>query len=210
MQSKQDFPAHLTKPAFYGHQEGERILYSASPHGFYMFSRFIWILVLCTAIIWSGLLLFSVLEQKYGIEEPAFFMWRLAVTSAAVGIILCWWSWYAWRKTKLIVTDRRVVRIDASVPFIERMRILFWQDIAKTKSYSPTWLHRLFKVGTLQVQPTITPLEDLRIANMYYFNDLANYMDKIMYTAKTKPAELEALRPFILKPKGQRYPLDES
>jgi len=53
------------------------------------------------------------------------------------------------------------------------------------------------------VEPTaLRTMEDVRITDVYYFEDLANYIDKILFTFKNTPAEVANLKPFVPKPKG--------
>jgi hypothetical protein len=48
-------------------------------------------------------------------------------------------------------------------------------------------------------------VDDIEIKNVYYYRDLGNYIDKILFTYKQKPAEVDNIRPFVPKPKGERY-----
>ena len=47
--------------------------------------------------------------------------------------------------------------------------------------------------------------EDVSVGHVYYYGDLANYIDKIIYTFKTKPSEIQSVRPFVPKPAGKRF-----
>ena len=42
------------------------------------------------------------------------------------------------------------------------------------------------------------------LTHVYYYRDLGNYIDKILYTYKQKPKEMKKIKPFVEKPKGQR------
>ncbi len=46
--------------------------------------------------------------------------------------------------------------------------------------------------------------EDVRVTDVYYFEDLANYIDKILFTFKNTPGDIAAIKPFVPHPKGQR------
>ena len=50
---------------------------------------------------------------------------------------------------------------------------------------------------------TLFYITDRRIVKFAH-DDLANYIDKILFMYKNQPSELSTLRPFIAKPKGQR------
>ena len=47
--------------------------------------------------------------------------------------------------------------------------------------------------------------EDIRMPYTWYYEDLANYVEKILHLNKTKPDEIAKLHLFVPKPKGQRY-----
>ncbi|NMC63721.1 MAG: hypothetical protein GYA55_11215, partial [SAR324 cluster bacterium] len=53
--------------------------------------------------------------------------------------------------------------------------------------------------------PVMIPGEEITIPYVYYFGDLASYIDKIIYLEKAKPEEIATLRPFVPKPRGERY-----
>ena len=60
------------------------------------------------------------------------------------------------------------------------------------------------KIGTIDVEPQLAEHEDVRVTDVYYFEDLANYIDKILFTFKNSPAEIATLKPFVPKGKGLR------
>ena len=83
-------------------------------------------------------------------------------------------------------------------------RALFWSETLKAKAYAPNMIFRMLKVGTIDVEPQLADHEDVRITDVYYFEDLANYIDKILFTFKNKPTDVAAIKPFVPKAKGQR------
>jgi hypothetical protein len=47
--------------------------------------------------------------------------------------------------------------------------------------------------------------DDIQLKDVYYYRDLGNYIDKILFTYKQKPADITNIRPFVPKPRGERY-----
>ena len=60
------------------------------------------------------------------------------------------------------------------------------------------------KIGILEVEPIMGDKENVIVRDVFYFEDLANYIDKILFTFKNKPAEVDQIAPFIPKPRGER------
>ena len=48
-------------------------------------------------------------------------------------------------------------------------------------------------------------IDDIELRDVHYYRDLGNYIDKILFTYKQKPREVSEIRPFVLKPRGERY-----
>ena len=65
-------------------------------------------------------------------------------------------------------------------------------------------IFRLMKVGILQIEPVAAEQESITIPDVYYHEDLANYIDKILFTFKNKPQDMHGIRPFVPQPKGKR------
>ena len=63
---------------------------------------------------------------------------------------------------------------------------------------------RQFKIGTIDVEPQLSEHEDVRISDVYYYEDLSNYMDKIIFAFKNKPEEVSSIKAFVPMPKGKR------
>jgi hypothetical protein len=89
-------------------------------------------------------------------------------------------------------------------PFFVTKRALFWNEALKAKAYASNIFFRSFKIGTIDVEPQLAEHEDVRVTDVYYFEDLANYIDKILFTFKNKPEDIASIKPFVPKVKGQR------
>lgn len=189
----------MAEIVFEGQQTNERILYTITPHPF---SKYIAI----GKIVFLSILFYFVLHLLSTVVPTVVSVLRL------IGLILSllllglgvWWNNTVYGKSRAYITDRRIIRFDVVSPFFSTKRALFWNETLKAKAYAPNLLFRSLKIGTLEVEPHMSEHDNVIVRDVYYFEDLANYIDKILYLCKNKPEEIAILRPFIPKPRGQR------
>jgi uncharacterized membrane protein YgcG len=185
--------------AFDGQQEGERILYTVTPHAIHKY-------LAVARLVFLALFFFVVLWVIGGIVPAATTILRVAGFVLAVILLVVgyWWNLMVFKKSRTYITDRRIIRFDVVSPFFTTKRALFWNEALKAKAYTSNIFFRSFKIGTIDVEPQLAEHEDVRVTDVYYFEDLANYIDKILFTFKNKPADVSAIKPFVPKAKGQR------
>lgn len=184
---------------FDGQQEGERVLYAITPHPIHKY-------LAIARLIFLSLFFFVVLWVIGGIVPAMTLGLRLAgfLLSVLLLIVGFWWNLTVFRKSRSYITDRRIIRFDVVSPFFTTKRALFWNEALKAKAYASNIFFRSLKIGTIDVEPQLAEHEDVRVTDVYYFEDLANYIDKILFTFKNAPAEIATIKPFVPKAKGQR------
>ena len=184
---------------FPGKQDDERILYIITPHALPK-----WILVLKTAVIavLIGLVLYYLASPSVGLfpEEYLLRAWSLV---AIASLLYLFWR-IKLHRIRTYLTDRRIVRTDNAFPFLRRKRTLFWSEAARAKASSPNLFFRIARVGRIEVVAKHTSEESVEINHVYYFDDLANYIDKILHISHTNPADIASIKPFVARPKGKR------
>lgn len=184
---------------FDGQQTGEHILSIITPHKSKCILSSVITLI---SIIAIGAFLFGVsssfLTQNTTLHVWIVVMLLVGATSAAL------WIWLVQTKDKTYITNRRIIRFDVVSPFFTNKRALFWNEVLKIKAYAPNMLMRLLKVGTLQIEPVAAEQESIVVDAVYYHEDLANYLDKILFAFKNTPADISSIKPFVAKPKGKR------
>jgi len=185
---------------FSGQQEGERILFSFAPHIIRFYFHFGIILLVSLLLSFGSV----VLSQYYPETETALRFFRLILLALLI-FGGTWWARMLAHRTRTYLTDRRIIRVEPAFPWFEKRRSLFWNEVTKAKAYAPTIVHRFLNIGTVSVMPFAANYEDIRVPATFYFDDVANYIDKIVFLHKNRPEELSDLRPFVLKPKGQRH-----
>lgn len=189
----------MKKLRFPGQQSGERILYLAKPHRVMMYINFLKILTI-------GLLTLAALQAlAIFFASPIFGIAGLIFSGALmfIGILVAYTTHEGY---KTYITDRRVIRFEPTFPFRERMRSLFWDEVEKTKTFRKNYLlEGLFKIGSITIHPkSNAEYDDIQLNYLTYHEDLANYIDKILYIFRNHPSELKTMQPFIPMPKGQR------
>lgn len=204
MASRDRFRAAGYSADFPGKQEDERILYVVRPHWLMKLVSTAKVLLLggVAAAIWyrTAWKLDAIDQEleRYGYMVIGFF--------ALLGL---WWVDKYFRSLRTYLTDRRIIRFEAVFPITEKRRALFWSNVVKTRGVAPNVFFRAANIGTVEVSPLLVEkIGGIDLYYTYYFEDVANYMDKIIHFCKNHPERVHELRPFITKPKGQRYPQD--
>jgi hypothetical protein len=185
--------------AFDGQQEGERVLYTIMPHPIskqIAIARIVFLSVFFIVVLW---VIASIVPTAATLLRTFGILFGLILL-----VIGTWWNVKVYNKAKTYITDRRIIRFDVVSPFFTTKRALFWNEALKAKAYAPNILFRSLKIGTIDVEPQLAEHEDVRVTDVYYYEDLANYIDKILFTFKNKPEEIASIKPFIPKAKGQR------
>lgn len=191
----------MTTIVFDGQQEGERILYEIRPD---RISKYLAI----TRVVFLALGLFTVLLLTAGVAlaiAPILRLGGFVVMAILIGVSV-WWNGKVYDNSKTYITDRRIMRFEMVSPFFQAKRSLFWNEALKAKGYAPNILYRNLGIGVVEVAPHMDQHEDIIITDCAYFEDIANYIDKILYTFKQTPSAITDLKPFIPKPRWQRSP----
>ncbi len=184
---------------FQGIQEGEKILAEVYPHPFPIVMRILIYLVL--VIFFVGILV-SVGSQFPQTKSALTF---LSLILSVLALIFLSWDLYAKLSgTKTFITDRRIIRFEMLSPVYTAKRALFWSETLKAKGYSTNLIYRLSGIGSMTIESQAAEAESITVDNIAYYEDLANYIDKIVYHAKNDPAGLTAIRPFSFKPAVKR------
>ena len=201
---------HNSDTDFFGKQEGERILFVVQPHPlsltFKLFKIYIvaFAVFFVLAILGTQLMLLNVFLLG-GLT--------VAIIIAVIGTKIV--TDYQGRDIAYI-TDRRLMRFDPTTLFATNPRSLTWDEVVKVKTYPPNAIWKQLAIGNVVVHartparpdehtPGAVAADDIELKDVYYYKDLGNYIDKILFTYKQKPKEMDTIRPFIAKPKGERY-----
>lgn len=185
---------------FDGQQSDERILYVIMTHPL---SRYIALI----RWLFFPFLLFFVLQFIARLAPD--FSTLLRMSSFFVLGVLCilvfLWNRKVYTQSKTFITDRRIVRFKVVSPLLTSKRMLFWNEVLKAKAHRKNFFWHLFNVGMVRVEPQLTDKEEVFVSDVPFYEDVANYIDKIIFTVKNKPQDIALLQTFIAKKKGKRY-----
>lgn len=203
-----------TAAEFYGRQTGERILYVVRPHWIHFILQFIKFTLVSMLIIFSFWLVENQLASLAAKINLTFIGLMLAMVIVSVG---AWVVANAGAKNTSYITDRRVVKFEAATPLATSIRSLSWEEAVKVKTFPQNFLFKQLKIGSVVVHAkttisstdvskseNIVTDDDIELADVYYYRDLGNYIEKILFLYKKQPKEVVNLNAFVPKPKGKR------
>lgn len=193
-----------TEADFYGRQEDEKILYVIRPHFLASLVKLVKVYFVAFVVFLAFLLMGSQIASVSALFKLLGLILGVAVAVIGTKIV----GDYQ-RRNISYITDRRVVHFEPTTLFATNLRTLTWDEVVKVKTYPPNMLWKQLAIGNVVVHSR-TPAEgelidDIELKDVYYYRDLGNYIDKILFTYKQKPREVEQIKPFVPKPRGQRY-----
>lgn len=184
---------------FDGQQEGERILCEVRPHVLSLYLAIARMVAVSAVIILAVMIIATVVPAARALLMTAGIAIGVAIIAASL-----WWNDTVYRKSRTYLTDRRIIRFEAVSPFLLTKRALFWNEALKAKGYAPSLLWRILGIGTVEVSPQMNQHDDVIVSYVASFEDLANYIDKVLFTYKKAPQDVVNLKPFIPKPRWNR------
>lgn len=204
-----------TDVSFYGQQSGERILYVIRPYPLALVTMLVKFLLAAAAVM---LLTLAASRQMFVTKyETDITVGGGAVSGLIFGIGL-WITDTVRRKNVAYVTDRRIIKFEATNPFATAIRSLSWEEAVKVKTPPTNFIWKQLMVGTVVVHAKTTVAsidltkteklvtdDDVEVRHVYFYRDLANYIEKILFLYKKHPKEVDQLKPFVAKKKGARY-----
>lgn len=190
---------------FSGQHADETILYVARMHPFALIKN-IFLLSIGFSIVAVVLAIAApVLPQTASVMK---FLVLGAIFVLFAWLFALWWAYKVYRKTYLVVTDRRLVKLGYTSPFTRYQSSLNFSEIQDSAATSRHVIEQLLNIGTFYARSSAAALHDFWFEYLEYHIDLHNYLNKLLYILRTHPdgaQELKAFRPFIPKPVGKRY-----
>lgn len=203
---------HNSDRDFYGKQTDEKILYVVRPHPlatiFSLAKIYLIAVIVSVALIVIGIQVASL----SGVFTTMGVILFLLIVFIGTKIVLDWEG-----RDIAYITDRRLVRFEPTTLVATNSRTLSWDEVVKVKTYPKNFIYKQMAIGNVVVHARTsirtaedTPVsnvaaDDIEIKDVYFYRDLGNYIDKILFTYKQKPAEIVNIMPFVPKPRGERY-----
>lgn len=204
---------HNTDIDFYGKQDGEKILYVVRPHTLSLVTKIAKIYLIAIVVVLAFIILGSQVASLGSFATAGFVV---AILIAVVGtkIVVNYQN-----RDIAYITDRRLVRFEPTTLVATNPRTITWDEVVKVKTYPPNLIWKELAIGTVCIHSRSSmrdyypddkkfydiSVDDIELKDVYLYKDLGNYIDKILFTYKQRPKELDAIHVFVPKPKGERY-----
>jgi uncharacterized membrane protein len=203
---------HNSEKDFYGKQTDENILYVVRSHPLatvFGLAKVFFVAVIISLVL---IILGTQIESLFGIFITFGIVLFLLITIIGTKIVLDWQ-----KRNISYITDRRLVHFEPTTLFATNSRALTWDEVVKVKTFPPNVIWKQMAIGNVVIHAR-TPVhpggkddsvgasvDDIELKDVFYYRDLGNYIDKILFTYKQKPAEIDNIKPFVPKPRGERY-----
>lgn len=199
-----------TETDFFGKQEGEKILFVVRPHSVSLLMGIVRLYMVSLLVFVAFFVLGT---ELLALKTFVFFGMIISILIAIIGTKII--TNYKKRDVAYL-TDRRLVRFEPTTLFATNPRSITWDEVVKVKTYPPNVIWKQLAIGNVVVHartparpddknPLAVTADDIELKDVFYYKDLGNYIDKILFTYKQRPKEMDNIRPFITKPRGERY-----
>lgn len=201
---------HNTEDDFFGKQDGEKILYVVKPHPLSLTFKLAKMYLIALVVFLAFVILGTQLVQT------TIFIILGLVVAFLIAVIGSKVVTDYQRRDMAYITDRRLVRFEPTTLVATNPRTIGWDEVVKVKTYPPNAIWKQLAIGNVVVHartpgrpddhnPSMIMADDIELKDVYYYKDLGNYIDKILFTYKQRPKEMDLIHPFVPKPKGKRY-----
>jgi len=117
-----------------------------------------------------------------------------------------WWVYVMWKKSIFILTTRRLTKFIYATPWNRYNLSLGLDKVVDTGAYGRGYFQALFGVGTFAARSSAGNRQEkyFYIENVKAYEDLANYVNKVLFVYERKMEKLANYRPFIPHLKGEK------
>ena len=131
-------------------------------------------------------------------------------------LIGAWWVFTLWKKSIAIVTNKRLIKFIYTTPINRYNMSLPLDMIVDTSCHNKGFLSSYLKIGSITARSSasssgLATADTSRINKKYfylenikYFEDLQQYLNKLINTLHKEPEKLNKFRPFIPHLKGEK------
>ena len=204
------------KERFPGQATEEKILYVTREHRLFLIIRLLFVLGIALAIVLATSLLTNALGNIFGRNFMGVVLPVVFLLMGAFALIGSYWVFAQWQKSVAILTDQRLTKFIYTTPFNRYTMSLPLEMIVDTSCNNKGLLSSWLKIGTLTARSSASSsgvaTDDTNrinkkyfyLENVKYFEDLQQYLSKILSLLHKEPAKLAKMRPFIPHLKGEK------
>ncbi len=190
---------------FPGQASDERILYVTREAKVMLVLRLLGLLVAGGVMLAVAIWLPGVLIVWGGVAVELARMVAVLVAVLFVGLG-GWWVYVLWRKSVFILTNRRLTKYIYTTPWNRYNLSLTLDRIDDTGAYAKGYFQAVAGIGTFTARSAAGNRKDkyFYIENVRAYEDLANYVNKLLFHFNRNVEKLDSFRPFIPGLKGER------
>ncbi|MEK7166233.1 MAG: hypothetical protein AAB874_05500 [Patescibacteria group bacterium] len=183
---------------FPGQASDERILYVAREAKVMRFLRSVFVLLAAAMLLIVSQIVLGILTQMANVELG---LWQVVLFAVGIvfGAVGLWWVNTTWQKSVFIITNRRLTKFIYVTPWNRYNLSVTLDMIEDTGAYSRGYFEALVKIGTFTARSAAGNREEkyFFVDHVEYAEDLANYVNKVLFMFKNDVAKLDTFRPFI-------------
>jgi len=116
-----------------------------------------------------------------------------------------WWIYMLWKRSVFILTNRRLTKFIYSTPWNRYNLSLSLDKVVDTGAYGRGYFQAMFGIGTFSARSSAGNRREkyFYIENVRAYEDLANYVNKVLFVYDREQERLVNFRPFIPLLKGE-------
>ncbi len=203
--TENEFQFPYTKLRFPGQASDERILYVNREASVPLYLRLAFVVIAALVLTGVAVGVLNVLSNLIGGIASVLFPAALLLGMVFGGIGL-WWVYTTWKKSIFVITNRRLTKFIYVTPWNRYNLSVTLDMIEDTGAYSRGYFQALLHIGTFTARSAAGNREEkyFFVDNVEHGEDLANYVNKVLFMFKHDVSKLDTFRPFISAKSGDR------
>ncbi len=200
---------------FPGQGSDEKILYVTREHFLFLIFRLLFVLLIGSSIILASVILNKVLGQFLNNQFSSSIFLIIILLFFSFMIIGAWWVFSLWKKSVAIVTNKRLIKFIYTTPVNRYNMSLPLEMIVDTSCHNKGFLSSYLNIGSITARSSASSsgvaTEDVSrvnkkyfyLENIQYFEDLQQYLNKLIYVLHNQASAMNDFRPFLANLKGE-------
>lgn len=197
-----EFP--YTGHKFPGQASDEVILYVTREARVMLYLRLV-LMWLAGLVLVAGGFLVPMILRNFGVRGFGVLGFVGLVLGLAFIVGGSWWVYSLWKKSVFILTNRRLLKFIYSTPWNRYNLSLGLDKVVDTGAYARGYFQAAFGVGTFAARSSAGNRQEkyFYIDNVKAYEDLANYVNKVLFVYEREVEKLLNFRPFVPHLKGE-------
>ena len=200
---------------FPGQASDEKILYITREHPLFLFSRLLFVLIAGSTIVLASIILNRTMSQVLDNQILSIIILLMLMFFFLFMLIGSWWVFSLWKKSLAIVSNKRLIKFIYTTPVNRYNMSLPLEMIVDTSCHNRGLLSSYLNIGSITARSSASSsgvaTDDISrvnkkyfyLENIQYFEDLQQYLNKLINILHKQPQELSNFRPFIPYLKGE-------